>query len=105
MTTEQELGDDLCFTKTTRRAAGNGTWISGTISGHRFSALVFPEHAANPDWEIGQSRMSKLWVQQTADRQTVYEWDRGSSAPAADDLAAEIVDFLAAGLADHVYHR
>jgi hypothetical protein len=25
-------------------------------------ALVFPEHADNPEWEIGDSRISKLWV-------------------------------------------
>jgi len=48
MTSEDlELGDDLRITKTTRRAAGNGTWVCGTIAGHRFDALVFPEHADN----------------------------------------------------------
>ena len=63
MTSEDlELGDDLHVTKTTRRAAGNGTWVCGTIAGHRFDALVFPEHADNPDWEIGDSRITKLWV-------------------------------------------
>jgi hypothetical protein len=47
MTSEDiELGDDLRITKTTRRGAGNGTWVCGTIAGHRFDALVFPEHAA-----------------------------------------------------------
>ena len=40
-----DLGADLKITKTTRRAAGAGTWICGTIAGHRFDALVFPEHA------------------------------------------------------------
>ena len=58
-----ELGDDLRITKTTRRASGGGTWVCGTIAGHRFDALVFPEHAENPEWEIGDSRISKLWVQ------------------------------------------
>jgi len=42
-----DLGDDLRITKTTRRAAGAGTWVCGTIAGHRFDALVFPEHAEN----------------------------------------------------------
>src|SRR6266540_3112331 len=72
-----DLGDDLVITKTTRRAAGAGTWVSGTIHGHRFEALVFPEHADNPAWEIGDSRISKLWLERRADRKQVYNWDRG----------------------------
>lgn len=46
-----DLGDDLVITKTTRRASGAGTWVSGTIHGHRFDALVFPEHAEVPEYE------------------------------------------------------
>jgi hypothetical protein len=102
-TNDLELGDDLHITKTTRRAAGNGTWVCGTIAGHRFDALVFPEHADNPDWEIGESRISRLWVQRLADCQTVFNWDRGADVPAADPVAAAIVDFLCAGLAEHTY--
>jgi len=63
-----DVGHDLEFTKITRQAAGAGTWICGTMSEHRFDALVFPEHAADPEWEIGDSRISKLWVQRLADR-------------------------------------
>jgi hypothetical protein len=98
-----ELGDDLVITKTTRRASGGGTWVCGSLNGHRFDALVFPEHAENPEWEIDDSRISKLWVQRLADRQEVFNWDRGADVPAADPLAAAIVDFLSVGLADHVY--
>jgi hypothetical protein len=106
MTSEDlELGDDLRITKTTRRAAGNGTWVCGTIACHRFDALVFPERADNPEWEIGDSRISKLWVQRLADRRQVFNWDRGADVPAADPVAAAIVDFLCAGLAEHVYAR
>ncbi len=100
-----ELGDDLRITKTTRRAAGNGTWVCGAIAGHRFDALVFPEHADDPEWEIGDSRISKLWVQRLADRRTVFNWDRGADVAAADPVAAAIVDFLCAGLAEHVYAK
>src|SRR6266478_2832434 len=78
-----DLGDDLRITKKTRRAAGAGTWVCGTIAGHRFDALVFPEHAENPEWEIGDSRISKLWLQRLADRRTVFHWDRGADVPAA----------------------
>ena len=98
-----DVGHDLEITKTTRRAAGAGTWVSGTLSGHRFEALVFPDHAANPEWEIGESRISKLWIQRLADKREVYSWDRGADVPAADHLVACIVDFLARGLADHIY--
>ena len=98
-----DLGCDLELTKTTRRAAGAGTWVCGRLHGHRFEALVFPEHAENPDYEIDDSRISKLWLQRLADKATVYNWDRGMDVPAADATAQAIVDFLCAGLAEHTY--
>jgi hypothetical protein len=98
-----DVGYDLEITKRTRRAAGAGTWVSGTLIGHRFEALVFPEHADCPDWEIGESRVSKLWIQRLADKQTTFNWDRGADVPAADEFTQAIVDFLAGGLADHIY--
>lgn len=98
-----DVGHDLAITKTTRRASGGGTWICGTLSGHRFDALVFPEHADNREWEIGESRISKLFIQRLADKRTVFNWDRGADVPAADQTVACIVDFLAGGLADHIY--
>jgi len=100
---ETELGDDLEITKVTRRASAGGTWVCGTLNGHRFDALVFPQHAENREWEIGDSRISKLWVQRLGDRQEVFNWDRGADVPAADATVAGIVDFLAAGLADFIY--
>jgi len=99
-----DVGHDLAIKTVTRRAAGGGTWVCGTLSGHRFDALVFPEHADNPEWEIGDSRISKLWIQRLADKQTVFNWDRGADVAATDQVVACIVDFLAGGLADHVYH-
>jgi hypothetical protein len=77
--------------------------VKGTLAGHRFDALVFPGHADNPDWELGDSRISKLWVQRREDHETVFNWDRGSDLPPADELTGAIVDFLAAGLAQHVF--
>ena len=98
-----DLGHDLDITKTTRRAAGAGTWVSGTLMGHCFEALVFPEHAENPDYEIGDSRISKLWIRRSADKREVFNWDRGADIEAADDTTRQIVSFLAEGLADFVY--
>ena len=105
MTTPEDLdlGFDLQITKTSRRAAGAGTWVCGSLHGHHFDALVFPEHADNPEWEIGDSRISKLWVQRQADKRTVFNWDRGADVPANDATTKAIVDFLAGGLADYVY--
>ena len=90
-----DVGFDLEITKVTRQAAGAGTWICGTLSGHRFEALVFPVHAVDPDWEIGNSRISMLFIRRLADRQVVFNWDRGADVPAADALTGAIADFLA----------
>ncbi|MFO0915308.1 MAG: hypothetical protein U0795_20265 [Pirellulales bacterium] len=100
---DEDLGDDLRVTKISRRASGGGTWICGTIAGHRFDALVFPEHAESEEYELGRSRISKLWIQRMVDQQTTFNWDRGLDQPAADEITQRIVDFLAAGLADNVY--
>lgn len=102
-TGDLDVGDDLVITKHTRRRSAGGTWVAGTLNGHRFEALVFPAHAENPEWEIGDSRISKLWVQRLADRKTVYNWDRGMDVPAADGTVEAIVGFLCAGLANHTY--
>ncbi len=95
-----DIGHDLVITKTARRASAGGTWVVGTISGHRFEAPVFPAHADNPEFELGDSRISKLWVQRIADKTTVAHFDRGWGRRPANPTAAAIVDFLAAGLAD-----
>jgi hypothetical protein len=100
-----DLGDDRNITKISRRASGAETWACGTIAGHQFDALVYPEHADNREWEIGDSRISKLWVQRLAERRQVFNWDRGADVPAADAKVAAIVDFLCAGLADYVFVR
>jgi hypothetical protein len=51
--------------------------VIGTIAGHRFQALVFPEHAECHEYELGESRISKLWLQRLADKQEVANFDRG----------------------------
>jgi len=99
---EIDVGDDLQFTKIERREAG-GTWVNGTLNGHSFSALVFPAHAENPDYEIEDSKISKLWIQRIADKKTVFNWDRGEDIAAQTPTAEIIVGFLCAGLADHTY--
>jgi len=98
-----EIGDDLTITKITRQAAGAGTWVCGRLNGHRFDALVFPEHAEVETYELGQSQISKLWLQRLADQTEVANFDRGWDVQSTTAEASAIVDFLCAGLADHVY--
>jgi hypothetical protein len=98
-----EIGEDLEITKTTRRAAGQGTWVIGSLNNHKFEALVFPEHADNRNWEIGDSRISKLCIRRLSDHKTVYNWDRGLDVPAESPTVQQIVDFLCAGLAESIF--
>jgi len=98
--------EDLTITKTTRRACGGGTWVAGRINDeYRFEALVFPEHADNPDWEIDDSRISKLWISRIKNKETTFNWDRGLDMPAASAATQAVVDFLCAGIAEHVYGK
>jgi hypothetical protein len=99
---QPEFGDDLAFTTRPRESCG-GTWAIGLVAGHRFQALVFPEHAESPDYELGDSRISKLWVQRLADGAVVFNFDRGLDLPAQDADAARVVEFLAATLAGRVH--
>lgn len=95
----QELGDDLRITKITPRPTCGGTWVRGTVAGHRFEGLVFEGHAELPEWELGTSRISKLWIQRIADDETVFHFDRGADVDAQDAATREIVELLAEGLA------
>jgi hypothetical protein len=96
--------DDLAITRTMPSAGGNaGVWVCGTISGHRFEALVFADHAERTGYEIDDSRITKLWLQRMADKATAYSWDRGLDVIAIDAQAQAIVAFLAAGLAEHTF--
>ena len=104
MKAHDDLGDSLKITNTEgRQLNAPGTWVSGTIAGHAFQVLVFEGHAENEDYELGTSRISKLWLRRQADRQVVANFDRGWDIEPAIDTAREIVDFLAAGIAEHVF--
>ena len=97
-----DLIETLRITKVERRNSASGAWVRGTIAGHRFSALVFPEHAENPEWELDDSRISKLWVQRISDRTVVAYFERGWDLRPQTDIAGQIVDLLAGGLAEMV---
>lgn len=105
-TTKNEIGNDLQIRKTTPRDGGiGGTFVDGTINGHRFQVLVFADHAEREEYELGTSRISKLWLQRQADKTEVANFDRGwDLEPTTPDTKA-IVDFLAAGIAEHTFGR
>jgi len=98
-----EIGEDLEIIKTTRRNAGSGTWVIGSLNNHKFEALVFPEAASHREWEVnGDSRISKLCIRRLSDQKIVFNWDRGPDV-SADPTVQKIVDFLCAGLADSIF--
>ena len=102
MNTHDDLGDSLKITKTEgRQLNAPGTWVSGSIAGHTFQVLVFEDHAENESYELGTSRISKLWLR----RQVVANFDRGRDLQPTTDDARAIVDFLAAGIAEHTFGR
>jgi hypothetical protein len=101
--TTPAFGADLAFTRQPGRPGVGGTWVVGLLAGHRFQALVFPDHADDPTYELGASRMSKLWVQRLADRAVVFNFDRGLDIPAQGPAARAVVAFLAAHLTDRVF--
>lgn len=95
---------DLKITKTAERKFAGGVWVSGTIDDrYRFDALVFAEHAESEDYELHRSRISKLWIRDTVNQKTVFNFDRGLDVPAADETTSAIVGFLCEGLADLIH--
>jgi hypothetical protein len=98
-----DLLSTLRINKVQRRSRRG--WVKGTIGGHRFDARVFPEHAAIGEFELDDSRISKLWVQRLDDRATVANFDRGWDIEPATPIAERIVEMLSAGLADFVWDQ
>lgn len=105
MNTNNEIGDDLKITKTDRNRQMGGTWVTGSLAGHTFQVLVFEDHAECEEYELGTSRISKLWLRRQADRQVVANFDRGWDLQPTTDDARAIVDFLAAGIAEHTFGK
>jgi len=106
MNTNDDLGDRLEITKTEgRQLNAGGTWVSGSIAGHTFQVLVFKDHAECEEYELGTSRISKLWLRRQADREVVANFDRGWDFEPTTDDGRAIVGFLAAGIAEHTFGK
>jgi hypothetical protein len=98
------IGNDLVIVKKKERLSCGGTWVTGTLNGHYFDALVFADHADHPDFELGTSRISKLWIKRIVDQKTMVSFDRGWDTRPKTELAGKIMDFLMANLADRIYN-
>ena len=99
----KKIGEDLVIARTNPRTGVPGIWVNGILNAHRFSALVFSEHAEYPDYELETSRISKLWLKKIDGGETMANFDRGWDIRPRTKYAGKIVDFLAANLADLVY--
>lgn len=82
-----------------RRLHPGGTWVAGTVGNYQFNALVFREHAVNPDFELANSRISKLWINYQG---VVFNWDRGPDIPPANEEVEDVVVLLCSELAKQV---
>lgn len=98
-----EMLETLEFTRDKR--SDGGTWVKGSVGGHAFEALVFPEHAKSADYEMGDSRISKFWLKDGATDAEVASFDRGWDLRPTTDAARAIVDLLSAGLAEHIFMK
>jgi hypothetical protein len=94
----------LHITKREGRPTG-GNWVSGSIAGHSFEALVFAEHAESSSYELADSRISKLHLSHEVTKRTVASFDRGWDITPTSELAKAIVDVLASGLAETVFGK
>jgi hypothetical protein len=95
---------DVKITKTSGERQVGGVWVIGKIDNrYRFDALVFAEHAESEDYELHQSKISKLWIKDLTTGKTVFNFDRGLDVAAANDEITAMVDFLCAGLADTIH--
>ena len=103
MAEDFDAGWDLEIAGIERRTAAGGAWVRGALNGHRFEALVFPERAGSAEFELGGSRIAKLWLRRESDRATVLNFDRGWDVGPQTDDARRIAAFLEAGLAGLVY--
>jgi hypothetical protein len=96
-----QLPESLTIDSINPRRSAPGTWVSGTIHDLAFEALVFSEHATNADWELHDSCISKLCLRHK-DGCIAFHWDRGLNVDTDDPAIQDVIEFLCAGLAQHI---
>ena len=84
-----------------------GKWAIGIVGNLQFQALVFPKHAVHKSFELGSSRISKLWIATMDDpagnRVEVFNFDRGHDVAAKTKDAKQAVRLLCKSVAKMVY--
>ena len=100
-----KIGSDFVILKTIRQTSGEESFVIGRLNDHHFDAIVFAEHPKYPNFELADSRITKLWLQRIADKATVASFNRGWDMCPTTEIAQAIVDFLAANLAKHIYSK
>jgi hypothetical protein len=83
------------------RTYAPGTWVKGRIGSSMFYALVFAQHATEPSYELGLSKISKLELR-LADV-IEFSWDRGLVQPAVDAETEQNVATLCEQIAGRIY--
>lgn len=78
-------------------------FVRGLISGHLYEAIVWPEHLVNRDEELGDSKITKLWICRNNDNKTVFMFDKGRSIEDIDDNTVSIAKELCAKLSSLVF--
>lgn len=73
-------------------AGATGFGIHGNVGDYRFQAQMFHDHGENQDWVLADSKISRLWIQHEG--RTVFRWDRGPDAEAANDEVQDLVVLL-----------
>lgn len=82
-----------------------GTWVHGELGVHQYLALVFPDHPVEPHFELDKTRISKLWIRQITNDQTVLHFERGWAVHPVTFGATHLLFLLAHHLADVLFPR
>jgi hypothetical protein len=95
--------EDIRIAKVEPHQISGGVWVDGEVRGHRFCALVSPEHAENREQELNQdSYISKLHMTNDVGM-VAANFDRGWTWRPRTKFAKKIVSMLSANLADTVF--
>ena len=92
----------IALTSIRRNNNNSGLWVKGQGVGYRFCALVFKDRADLPEWEIGESGISKLWI--SRNEIPVFNWDRGLDFHRGDAYTEFVLKLIVEKLPGEVHH-
>lgn len=80
-------------------------WAFGTVLGHAFNGLVFPDHADQAAYELGKSRISKLEIMSPEGFRRSVNFDRGWDIRPDSEVLERAVQIVCKRLAKEVYDK